>query len=92
MVMIAGRPSGIAEATRATTIMNMCSGVSPRQKVPSRKVTVPMVRMAMASMRPKRSICCSSGVVVWSMLPSMRLILPSSVSAPVPTTTPLACP
>ncbi|MCY1354949.1 hypothetical protein D9M69_413500 [compost metagenome] len=92
MVMIAGSPSGIAEAVRATTIMNISAGGWRCQKMPSTKVSAAKTRITSASQRLKRSICLSSGVEVsctcWSMAP-MR---PSSVSLPVPTTRPRAWP
>ncbi|MOA21486.1 hypothetical protein D3C78_1419790 [compost metagenome] len=91
-VMIAGSPSGMAEATSATTIMNISAGVSPRHRVPSRNTTKARPRMTSARARPKRSIWRSSGVVSWCTLRSIWLIRPSSVAAPVATTSPLAWP
>ncbi len=91
-VMIAGSPSGIAEAVRATAIMNISPGGWPRQSVPSTKVPATISRMTAASQRPKRSICRSKGVDMACTWVSIRLIRPSSVSAPVATTRPLAWP
>ena len=92
IVMIAGSPSGMAEATSATTIMNISEGGCPRTMTPSTKVSAATARITMASQRPKRSIWRSSGVLTASMPASIVLIRPSSVEAPVATTTPVAWP
>ncbi|MNE59547.1 hypothetical protein D3C80_1546470 [compost metagenome] len=82
----------MAEAARATAIMNISAGGWPRQSVPKANVAVQTARMVMASRRPNRSTLRSSGVArVW-MSTSIWLILPSSVMAPVATTMPLAWP
>ncbi len=90
--MMAGRPSGIAEAVSATTIMNMSPGFCPCQNVPRMKVARARTRMITASQRLNCSICRSSGVDSACTCCSMAPMRPSSVSAPVATTSPLAWP
>ena len=91
-VMMAGSPSGMADAARATTIMNISDGGWPRTQVPSTKVSAEMPRITSASTRPKRSTWRKSGVVRLWMPESIWLILPSSVALPVATTMPVAWP
>ncbi|MCY1535926.1 hypothetical protein D9M68_713530 [compost metagenome] len=91
-VMMAGRPSGMAEAASATTIKNISAGACSRHSTPSTKVAAASARMVSARMRPKRSIWRSSGVLMLRIPASMRLIWPSSVRLPVATTMPVACP
>ncbi|MCY1305975.1 hypothetical protein D9M70_558070 [compost metagenome] len=91
-VMIAGRPSGMAEAVRATTIMNISATSWPRQRVPRAKVPTANSRMNSASQRLNPAICRSSGVDSALTCCSMAPMRPSSVAAPVATTRPSAWP
>ncbi len=52
-VMMAGNPSGIAEAIKATAIMNISAGAWLRHRVPNRKVAAEAASMKTASLNPK---------------------------------------
>ncbi|SVJ77398.1 Uncharacterised protein [Klebsiella pneumoniae] len=90
--MIAGSPSGIAEAVSATTSMNMSTIGWPCQRVPRTKVAPASSRIARASQRLKLAICRSSGVARVRTSRNSVPIRPSSVSPAVATTTPRAWP
>ncbi|GAO23679.1 unintegrated signal peptide [Alicycliphilus sp. B1] len=92
MVMMAGSPSGMADAASATAIMNMSEGACPRQSTPMTKVTATNSRMAAASQRLNRAIWRRSGVVPGSACASSAPMRPSSVRVPVAATAPTAVP
>ena len=71
---------------------DMSAGSKPRANTPKRKVTAAMARITTVSRRAKTAIWRRSGVVSSGTSPSMALILPISVPAPVPTTTPAPWP
>ncbi|MCY1309956.1 hypothetical protein D9M70_601030 [compost metagenome] len=52
-VMMAGSPSGIAEAASATTIMNISAGGWPSHHVPTANSNPESARITTASTRPK---------------------------------------
>jgi hypothetical protein len=91
-VMIAGSPSGIADAARATAIMNISETLWPRHSTPMAYVNALRTRMTIASTRPNRLIWRNSGVAVGEMPVRRSLMSPISVWTPVPTTTPVAWP
>ena len=92
MVMIAGSPSGIAATAIPTAARNMSPALNPRTSVPTAKANADTVRMTQVSTRLNPAIWRSSGVVRVATAPSIRLMRPISVRAPVATTTPQPCP
>ena len=92
MVIRAGSPSGMAEAARATAIMNISARGWPRHSTPMAKVSTTKPTMTSASQWLKRAIWRSSGVVVDCTVASKALMRPSSVPLPVATTSPVAVP
>ena len=91
IVTAAGRPSGMAPTARAMAAVTMSPGGSPRS-VPSTKVKPASTRMTTVSSRLKAASLRVSGVWTPPDSPTSRWIRPSSVSAPVATTTPVAVP
>jgi hypothetical protein len=86
-VIMAGRPSGIAPTASATAAVSISAAPWPRSR-PIAKVTAARPRIATVTSLLKCSILRVSGVRTPSASPTSRLIRPSSVPAPVATTTP----
>ncbi len=82
----------MADAAKATAIMNMSAGACPRHRTPSAKAPAESSTIASASHRLKPAIWRSNGVVVSRTCSSIVPMRPSSVRAPVATTTPVATP
>ncbi len=92
MVMIAGRPSGIAATARPTEARNISVAVKSRTRTPKAKLAEASTRIAAVSQRPNWAICRSSGVVSCCTFATMALMRPISVAAPVATTMPAPWP
>ena len=92
IVMIAGRPSGIAATARPTAARNMSAALYSRTSRPKAKVSPASPRMIRVSLRAKPAIWRRSGVSSVSTSASSVPTLPISVASPVATTMPLPSP
>ena len=92
MVMMAGRPSGMAATAKpmAAIISSVGAKLWTNQPMPS--IPTAMMRMITARTRPKAVIWRVSGVSRVSISVIRRVIRPSSVRAPVAVTTPVPMP
>ncbi len=86
-VTAAGSPSGIAPTARATAAVNMSTAGSPR-RTPTAKVSAASTRITRVSRALNDASWRVSGVAKDFAEPTRRWISPSSVPAPVATTTP----
>ncbi len=91
IVTAAGSPSGMAPTASATAARNMSTALSPRSR-PTMKVTAPSARMTMSSRVLKAAIFLVSGVESVSAFAMSSEMRPTSVSSPMPTTTPAPVP
>ncbi len=91
MVTAAGRPSGMAPTARATAAVIMSATSSPRA-MPMPNVSAARVMMTTVSQRLNQARRRVRGVTTPVELPTSWWIRPSSVSAPVATTMPVAWP
>ena len=91
MVTAAGSPSGMAPTARATAAVKVSAISCPRSR-PTPKVAAASATMATVRSLLNHASLRVRGVESPSAAPTRRWMSPSSVSAPVATTTPVPLP